>query len=166
MATNRGMVVSSLSDLSERIVGVVNRVWENYRASTDLYEFIKRGNREGITALYAVSHAYSDCMKRVGVQTRVELEQLWGQHYSDPQVRDAVEAVLEAEEKFAEFVARVEEELVPCENVSVSNDPAIVGQVLPKDLGLLDASSGQPTTLDAYWKESKFTLFVLVRHFG
>ena len=162
----RAALISSILWLSEKVESVVRQVEENFKVSSDLYHFMKLGNRNGITALFAVSHAYSDCMKRVGVQSRVELERLWAQHYSHADVRDAVEALLEAEEAFNEFVGKVERKLVPYEDVAITKRPATVGQLLPKELGLIDASSGQPTTLDMYWKDSKFTLFVLVRHFG
>ena len=164
--SSSAVFISSVSALSERIVSVVSQVREYFRASSDLYDFIKLSNRKGISALYAVSHAYSDCFKEVRVQTRVELEQLWGQLYSDPQVRDAVEALLRGEESFMELLTEVERELIPFENQSVTNDPAIVGQVLPRDLALLDVSSGQRSMIEEYWKGSKFTLFVVVRHFG
>lgn len=162
----RSVLISSVSTLSEKIECVVSQVRENFKASTDLYDFIKLGNRNGISALFAVSHAYSDCMKAMGVRTKAEMEQLWGKHYSDVLVRDTVEALLDGEESFTEFLAEVERELIPCEDESVTNDPAMVGQVLTKDLTLLDVSSGQHSTIDAYWKGTKFTLFVVVRHFG
>ena len=165
-AVVRSALVSSLSDLGEKITNIVSKVQDNFRASTDLYEFIRLGNKNGITALFGVSHAYSDCMKTLGVRTKAELEQLWKKCYREAEVRDAVEMVLEGEQAFAEFVAEVEKELIPYEDKSISKGPAMAGQVLPKDLGLFDATSGQPVTLDTYWKESKFTLFVLIRHFG
>lgn len=165
-ADGRAALISSILWLGEKIESVVRQVEENFNASSDLYHFMKLGNRNGITPLFAVSHAYSDCMKRVGVQSRVELERLWAQHYGHAEVRDAVETLLEAEEAFTELVGKVERKLVPYEDMAIANRPAIVGKLLPKELGLIDASSGQPTTLDTYWKDSKFTLFVLVRHFG
>jgi hypothetical protein len=162
----RSLLISSVSALSEKIESVVSRVRENFRASSDLYEFIKLGNKNGVTGLYAVSHGYSDCMKAVGVRTRAELEQLWRRYYSDEQVRDAVEALLEGEGAFTQFLEEVERELIPLEDKGATQSPAAVGKVLPEDLALLDVSSDRLTTLDTYWKDSKFTLFVVVRHFG
>lgn len=165
-SSSRALLISSVSALSERIVNVVGQVRKYYKTSSDLYAFIKLDNRRGVSALYAVSYAYSDCFKAVGVQTRAELEQLWSRHYSDPQVRDAVEVLLEGEESFTELLTEVERELIPCEEKSVANGPAAVGQLLPGDLTLLDVSSGQHSMIEEYWKGSKFTLFVVVRHFG
>lgn len=157
---------SSVSTLGEKIKSVVSHVRENFKASTDLYDFIKVSNRNGISVLYVVSHAYSDCMEAAGVRTKAELQQLCRQHYSDVKVKVAVETLLEGEKSFTEFLVEVERELIRLEDESVTNNPAMVGQVLPKNLTLLDVSTSQHSTIEAYWKGTKFTLFVVVRHFG
>ena len=163
------LLVSSLSTLQEKCTAVLQQARKNFQARKDLHHYLSFFNENGIGTLFGVSSAYADCMKTLGVRTKEEFEQLWKQHSSDPGVKEAVEGMLEGEKKFAEFVAEVDNEMgnTPYEDENgCSEDPAAVGQVLPKDLHLLDATSGQPVTLDTYWKESKFTLFILIRHFG
>ena len=163
------LLISSLSTLKEKFVSLLKQARKNFKAATNVHQYISWDNRhDGIATLFAISLAYSDCMKEVSVQTRAELEQLWGQHFDDPKVRDAVESVLEEEKHFTEFISEVDKELQkhPFEDEIGANDPAFVGQILKSDLGLLNAASNQPIMLDKYWKESKFTLFILVRHFG
>ncbi len=116
--------------------------------------------------LIAVVTGYIECMGKLGVRTRKELEKLWDVHYNEPGVEDAVKHLLQAENSFSEFVAEVENKLSSFEDKLTTNAAAQVGQVLPKDQSLIDIPSGKPITLEECWKGAKFTLFVLLRLFG
>lgn len=161
----RALLVSSLGALRDSIAKVVQQGRANYKASKDVHDYMRGGNDRGIGKLFGW-RPYTECMKRTAVQTRAELEQLWRRHYVHPEVRDAVDDLLEVEEDFAEFVNEVDKELSLYEDKIAYKDVAEMGQMLPKDLEVIEASSGQLATLESYWKGSKFTLFVVLRHFG
>ena len=144
MAADTSLLASSILTLKDSFGSVVRQAKHDFRGSPSVY----------------------DCMEKVGVKTKAELEQLWEQHSNDPQVRGVVKALLEAEEEFAEFIIEADKSLIPQEDVRVINDTAIAGKVLPKDLTLIDAVSGLPSPLESCWKGAKFTLFMLVRHHG
>lgn len=164
----QNLLVSCLSVLAEKIEKCVNLTREDFKASTDLYEFVMYSHdvNHGIMKLIAATPGYVECMQKLGVKTKAELEQLWAKHYGEPGVKEAVEKLLEAEKKYAEFIAEVESELSPNENKLTINDAAKEGEMLPKDHGLIEIPSGQPVTLESCWKGAKFTLFVLLRLFG
>ena len=109
--------------------------------------------------------SYVQCMKRLGVQTWAEVKQLWSKHYGEPEVKEAVDNLLEAEKKYAEFVAEVESIISPLEDKLTKKAPK-VGEMLQKDLSLIEIPSGQPKPLEESWKGAKFTLFVFLRLLG
>lgn len=158
------LLLSTLSTLSEKITAVVEQAKEDFKAAKDVYEFIKTENiSAGICKLF-IMPAYIECFKTLGVKTRKQMEQLWSKQYSDHKVRQAVEDLLENENSVEEFAAEVEKVLRSHEKKS--NPCAKVGQYLPKALSLIDAETGQESSLESYWKGSKYTWFVFLRHFG
>ena len=161
---DKSLLLSSLSTLSEKIASVVKQAKTDFNAASDVYDYIRTTNKSaGIRKLF-IMPLYIECFSSVGVKTRTELEQVWAKSYSDHQVREAVEELLENEENFCEFAMEVDKVLSLYEKKS--NPTAKVGQDLPKDLALTDAGTGQEMLLESYWKESKFTWFVFLRHFG
>lgn len=157
-------LLSAISNLSEKIASTVKQAREDFKAASDVYEFINTRNvAAGILKLF-IMPLYIECFKSVGVKTRAELEELWTKQYSDHDVREIVEELLENEDSVREFAVEVDRELILHEKKS--NPPAEVGQALPKDMALIDAETGQEMPLETYWKESKFTWFVFLRHFG
>lgn len=168
MATesSKELLLSALPALSAKVGSVVERVRELYSASSDVSEFMEVGQGRGLRHLFSVTPAYAQCMRKVGVKSRVELEGVWARHYGDPEVREAVDALMEEEDDFHQLVAQVEKKLSASEDEATTHPPASVGQLLPKDLQLTEASSGQNVPLGASWTGSKFTLYVLLRHFG
>lgn len=162
------VLVSSLTALAERIERVVQRTREDYETTTDFLEFLvyRKDPEKSILKLLDVMVAYIECMKSVGVKTKVEVEQLWTKHYSEPGVKTAVESLLQAEKHFTELTTEMESKLSPQEVKSVTGDPPKAGETFSIDSTLIAIPSSQQTTLEAYWKEAKYTLFVLLRLFG
>ena len=161
------LLVSSLSALTEKIQSTVEGAREAY-SQAELFEFLAYSHDAnwGVMKLFAVTPAYAECLKKLGLQSKAELEQLWEKHDGEPGVKDAVQKLLLAENSFTEFVDEVEGKLIPFENRLTTKEPVQVGQHLPKDHPLIDVSSGKSLTLEACWKEAKYTLFVLLRLFG
>ena len=162
-------LVSSLSALAEKIESTVKVTREDFKSTTDIYEFLRwdnHDNEHGIQKLGTATAGYVECMQKLGVKTKAELEQLWAKHYGEPGVKEAVEKLLAVEKNFSDFTEEVESQLRPLESKLTVKDPACVGAVLPKDQPLIDVSSGQPVTLESCWKGAKFTLFVFLRMLG
>ena len=160
----RNSLLSSILTLSEKIKGAVKQAREDFKAASDVYDFISTTNvTAGIRKLF-IMPLYIECFNSVGVKTRAELEKLWAKHYKVDKVREAVEELLEHEESMHEFAVEVDRELSRQEKKS--NPVAKVGQQLPRDLSLIDAETGLETRLDECWEGSKFTWFVFLRHFG
>lgn len=160
----KGLLLSAISSLSEKIAGAVKQAGEDFKTASDIYEFISTENvTAGIRKLFIMPF-YIECFNSLGVKTRAELEQLWAKHYNDHEVREAVEDVLKNEDSVREFAVEVDRELSLHEEKS--NPSAQIGQTLPKDLRLIDADTGEEMSLESFWEGSKFTWFVFLRHFG
>ena len=97
------------------------------------------------------------------VKTKAEL---WTKHYSELGVKTAVECLLEAEKHFTQLTNDIDEKVSLQEDKFTTNAPAQTGETLSKDCTLIAILSGQPTMLETYWKEAKYTLFVLLCLFG
>ena len=162
------LIVTSVLAVKEKLDSVVEQGKENFRAAVDVNEYIRMDNKShGIVLIFrTMMPAYAECMENLGVKTRSELEALWGKHYRNSHVRESVELLLDAEENHKEFIAMVDKELMEYEEKVAFKDTTVVGQELPKNIGLIDVVSGDRSLLETYWKESKFTLFILLRHFG
>lgn len=161
------LLAQSLSTLAKKIESAVERTREDYNKS-ELHHFLtySKDENHGILKLFAATPAYAECMRKFGVESKAELEELWGKHYEEPGVKDAVDTLLKAEDNFTKFVAEIDEKLSPLENKLTVNSVAQIGEDLPKEHPLIEIPSGQQTSLEACWKGAKFTLFVLLRLFG
>lgn len=162
----RSLLLSALSQLSGSVGRVVQEVREGYQACSDVDDFIRMGDGVRIGRLFAVVSSYAQCMETVGVRSRVELEKFWARHFVHPEVREAVETLLEEEDNFHQLVEEVDSRVSDIEDRLTTNPPASEGQLLPGNLELIESPSGQQTTLEESWKGSKSTLYVCIRHFG
>lgn len=163
--SEKSLLLSVISILSEKIAGAVNQAREDFKAAVDVHEFLDstKNVAAGIRQLF-IMPLYIECFVSMGVKTRAQLEKLWAKHYRDHKVRETVEELLDNEDSVRELAMEVDNVLSLHEQKS--NPAAKLGQVLPKDLILTDAETGQETPLETYWKGSKFTWFVFLRHFG
>lgn len=162
--SEKAHLLSAISSLNEKIASAVKQAREDFKAAPDVYEFMNTKNiAAGIRKLF-IMPLYIECFKSLKVKTRAELEQLWAKQYADSEVRETVEELLENEDSVREFAMEVDKELTLHEKKSSS--PAKVGQALPSDMMLTDAETGRDMPLETCWKESKFTWFVFLRHFG
>jgi hypothetical protein len=165
LVPEKAVLLSSLSTLSQKIASAVKQAKADFITVSDVYEFMSTRNKTtGIQKLFVIVSLYIECFQSVRVKTRTELEKLWAKYYDDQEVRGTVEELLDNEESVEKFAAEVDKELSNHE--SKSNPPAKIGQALPKSLVLTDVETGEETPLENYWKESKFTWFVFLRHFG
>ena len=130
-----------------------------------LEEYVSLANRNGICRMFRPMSAYVECMSGLGVKTRKGLEELWKGLFRDSEVQECVEELLSAEEGYEEFIAEVEKELQKKEKCTISS-AVTAGCQLPQDLSFTEAKSGELTSLQSCGKRSKFTLLVLMRHFG
>ena len=161
----RTQLVAALQTLERGLRQMVENTRKNFLALT-LDEFLGGDNRQSLLYSAYPVQLYVDCMVSVGVSSREELEQMWKEHYRHADVRDSVEEVLGAEEEYRSFMAEADEEVQRYEDSIALGSVATVGcQLPPRDLTLLEAASGRPVSLESIWTKSRFTLFVLQRHF-
>lgn len=165
------LLVSSLQALTKSFNNAVEGARKEFEASNDIYQFLKFERRESgiqkMSRLFTTAvYGCAQCMKKLGVCTRTEMEKLWEKHLGNPDVKEAVDTFMEAEKSWLEFVAEVDSKLSIEEDKLTTNTPASIGKQLPKDFCFIDASSGHPANLEVIWEESKYTLFMYVRHFG
>ena len=171
------ILATSLHNLSESFHSAVDSARIEFEASTDVYQFLKYEDQylkkeeptkiENMARLFAVAvYGQAECMKKLGVGTRAEMEKLWGEHLTNPDVSEAVDALLNAERSWLEFVDQVDQKLAIEEDKLTTSSPAHAGKQLPRDLCIFNASSGQQADLDSLCKASKYTLFMYVRNFG
>lgn len=138
----------------------------NHNGCPNVEEYVSLENTTGIKQIYQIMPAYAEAMKNVGVTKIKKLEELWGSKFADPLVRDSVEELLQVQEEMAEFLQEIETKLAKTDDAIVGDNALQVGNSLPTDLMVTEVPSGRPVRLEESWKESKYTLYVFMRHFG
>ena len=105
-------LVSSLQVLATLFTNAVEAARRELEASFDVYEFLKYRGKLKKSQLFTVAvYGTAECMKKLGVGTRAEMEELWGEHLGKPDVKEAVDALLKAEKSWLDFVEEVENKL-------------------------------------------------------
>ena len=162
------LLASSLAALTKAVQATEKRTREDFEvAELEYFLMYKNDDNHGILKLGAVVPAYADCMKAMGVATRVEVEQLWNKHYQEPKVKEAVKNLLKAEKNFTELVDEIEAKMSPSEDkLTINHASPPVAQQFPDLNSLIEIPSGQPVSLETYYKKAKFTLFVFLRLLG
>lgn len=161
------LLASSLSALAEKVVQKVEDCKDHLKTCPDLNEFLSVKNPSGIRQLFHIMPVYAEVMEKVGVRTKIQLEELWARRYVEEAVRDSVEQLLEAEEGMAEFIQDVDKQLDKEEDSILEKNLLLhVGDHFPEELVVTEVPSGQDVPLGESWKGSRYTLFVLMRHFG
>ena len=161
----RKRLLESLKKLADSVNKVVDESRAEYTdAGTRTFVDAPPGaKKRGIKILWSHVASYVDCFRANGVQKYSELEEVWKQHYGCQEVREVVEELLEAEERHRTFLEEVEKEFVSAQD---SRADLKTGDVISGGVELTDARSLDVRKLRSYWPKSKFTLFVLLRHFG
>ena len=159
------LLTSSLPRVTEKLGEVIEKTRHDLY-NQDIYKFMDKENDNGICQLYAMMPVYAKCLNDTQVSTRARLERLWVDYSDHPRVTEAVDKMFEAEDRFEDFVDEIERVLREREKEFAVKGSALAGQALPKDLPVITASTGTPSTLEECWSGSKYTLFVLLRHFG
>ena len=162
----RGVLISAVNKLAKDLHQVVEEGRRNFKSCADINDFVRsRGADEpyGLYAIYPVS-LYVECFLSVGVSTRKELEERWSRYFHDTQIRDSVEELLSADDAYNTLMEEIEGEMQRYEDQSAVPVLA-VGDCIPADLSLMEATSGEMTPLQTYCSKAKYTLFVLRKHF-
>ena len=162
----RDLVVSSVKKLAKDLQQVVEDGHKSLKAATNINDFVLSHGPDkphGLYAIYPVS-LYAECFRTTGVVTRKEVEETWSRHFYDSEVRECVEELLSAEEAYRSLIKEIEREMQRYEDATAV--PIVsVGDRLPEGLSLTEARSGEAVGLQNYCKKTKYTLFVLRKHF-
>ena len=159
------LVVTSFPRATRNICGVIEKARKDLREQ-DIYQYMDRDNKNGVSQLFTIVSIYADLFRDTNTGNRPKLEKLWRSCYDHPGCKECVDELLDAEEHYEDFVDEIEKALRVGEKAQTVRSSALAGHVLPKDLSLVMAATGKPSTLGTCWKDSKYTLFVLIRHFG
>ena len=162
----RETLVSSLGKLADAINRVVDETRAEYRSTAGDVEKFVGGPKRGIRNLWTHVGNYVECMQANGLTKYGDLEELWKRHYSRPEIRDAVEDVLEAEERHQELLQEVESKFIEAQDSMGAVKGWSMGDCVEGGLEVTDARSSEVKEIRTYWEGSKVTLFVLLRHFG
>lgn len=160
----RTQLVAALQTLERGLREMVEEARKSFLTLT-LDVFLGGDSRQSLLYTAYPVQLYVECMRSVGVSSREELEEAWKEHYRYADVRDSVEELFEAEDAYRSFMAEADEKLQRYEDSIALESVATVGCQLPRDLTLVEAGSGHPVVLENIWTKSRFTLFVLQRHF-
>ena len=167
------LIVPALQNLAGAFNNAVDAARKDLEGYADIFEFLKLEVEKPMNERRNVFHLFkcavfgqAEVMKKLQVSNQAELEKLWEEHLANPGVKQAVDALKDAEKKWLAFVEEVEEKLVPEEDKLTTNPPASVGQQLHNDLCVIYGLSGSPESLEAVCKGAKYTLFMYVRHLG
>ena len=161
-------LVSSLSKLVECMESVVQEGERDCRNANGIDDYIDLENPRGMKLMFKPMPVYAQCMIEHDVTTWKVFESIIKKHYKDDGVQELVEELILAEDSYKHFVEKREEELATIENENSFSESEIltVGQTIPKDLSLLEVQSGDLQPLSGYCEKTKYTLFILMRHYG
>ena len=162
----RATLISSLQQITESLETTVSDAKRNFQSSGEVQSYISLDNPSGIRRLFAPMTVYANAISSVKCKTWKEVEHCLSSHYRDADVCEAVEGLLSAEDAYKDFVVMVETELIKHEEQCAVENAITVGDPLPPDMTLTSATDGQPVTLRSHWESSKYTLLILMRHFG
>ena len=163
--SERGILLESLMKLSGAIDETVRKAREEYD-SLGPEKFVTAPRSRGIRNMWSHVGSYVGCLRGNGVSTYSQLEALWKRHYGDSEVREAVEALLESEDASHRFIDDVDKSFRAVDAGRRVEKKTAAGDSLLPNLSVVDGRSGEEARLEEYWKGSKVTLFVLLRHFG
>ena len=161
-------LVTSLSKLVESVESVVQEGERDCKDADSISDYIKLENPRGIKLMFKPMPVYAQCMLEHDVKTWKDFEGIVKRHYKDDGVQELIEELLSAEDSYEHFVKEREEELAVTEKENSFNETEIlaIGQTIPKEIALLEAQSGNSKPLTSYCEKAKFTLFILMRHYG
>ncbi len=161
-------LVTSLSKLVESVESIIQEGGRDCKAAGNISDYIKLENPRGIKLMFKPMPVYAQCMLEHDVKTWKDFEGIIKKYYKDDGVQELIEELLSAEDSFEHFIEIREKELAVAEKENSFSETEIltVGQTIPRDLALLEAQSGDSKPLTSYCEKSKFTLFVLMRHYG
>ena len=160
--------MESLLKLADAINKVVDETRSEFQAdvsggSHEEFEKFLDTPGKGIRRVWAHVASYEECLRTNSVGTYAELEKLWERQYGVQEVRDAVEDVLQAEDRHHALTKDVEREFVKLHS---ELDLKVEGDTVPGGLKVTDARCKKEQEIQSFWEGSKYTLFVLLRHFG
>ena len=162
----KATLISSMQQITESLETTISDAERNFQASGEVQSYISLDNPSGIRHLFAPMTVYAHAISSVQCKTWKEVEHCLSSHYRDADVCEAVEDLMSAEDSYKNFVAMVEAELIKHEDQCAVKNIITVGDPLPLDMALTSATDGQPVTLRSHWESSKYTLLILIRHFG
>ena len=161
----RSLLVSTLHQITECLESTVGESKDVFQATQDVHNYISLDNPKGIRQLFAPMAVYARALSTLGYRTWQEVEGCVSKHYRIEAVQQTVEDLLSAEESYKNLVSTVEIDLEKYETKQAYKKTITAGDFLPAEL-TLSLVDGSIPTLESYLKRSKFTLFILIRHFG
>ena len=162
----REEVLAAVSKLSASLKQMVEDGRANYKKSGDINDFVhSRGadHMHGLLTVYPVQ-LYADCFKTLGVETRASLESLWAQHCGHPDIQEAVEDLLGAEEGYREFIGELDQ-IMNAHEEEIALPVVSKGECLNADVSFVCGASGDTVSLNSLLEKSKYTLFILRKHY-
>ena len=164
----RQVLLSSFSKVVESLEDVVRQGERDCLDAGTVDNYMKLENPKGIKLMFKPMPVYAECMSKHVVTTWKDFEGVVSKHYKDDGVQDLVEELLAAEESYERFIKKREEELVTVEKDTsfCSDDLLTVGKQIPTDLALMEVHSGESKPIVDHCSKAKYTLFILMRHYG
>ena len=169
------LLVSCLKKITASLEETISNGRDTFSDTGDVEKFISLDNPLGIRRLFTPMPVYAQAMSDMGLKSWNEMEQCLAKHYNNEDVCESTENLFSAQDEYKDFVSaveedlgKVEEDLGKVEEESSFKDILSVGDQVPNDLSLTLATVGEhePVQLASFWKKTRVTLFILIRHFG
>ncbi len=161
----RTLLLSCLGRVTERLQSTIRESRNTFAAAQNVQDYIALDNPKGIRRLFAPMTVYAEALSTLGYRRWKEVEECISRHYRNEAIQETTEDLLSLEESYENFVSTVERDLVKHEAKQAYEKTISVGDSLPGHL-TLSLVDGSTATIESYWKRSKFTLLILIRHFG
>ena len=156
----RETLLRALRALADGLGKKVDDSRKYYKSCGGINDFL---TVNGLKLIFPVG-LYVECFKTVGVRHRSELEALWTSLYSDPTVSECVENLLAAEDHWTGLIAELDREMEAHEERTAL--PIVqAGEQFPLDISLVETRSGDTIQLKNCLEKSKYTMFILRKHY-
>ncbi|GFO25969.1 selenoprotein l [Plakobranchus ocellatus] len=147
-------VKALLSDITDHCENIIAN------AKTCVQGDVEKFVSKDISKLFQLVGVYKNAFQRLKVNSKRELEEIVSHFFRCDEIREKFDYLLDSEQAWDDFLQEVDSQLVVSDT-----KPLVEGEPGPNDTSVVDARTGQTTTLEEFLGSGPLVL-VLLRHFA
>lgn len=151
-------IVSSLKELIDEEEQLIRYSRDILREENGFSVFVD----DKIKKLFSLAFVYKNIFQKHDVKTKEEFERLIRKYFRHSDVRDLHDELVDTEEEWDSILKDLDQRMGALSNGKVLS----IGDKAPAETELVDARSGQSTTIEQFLSRGKHIVLVLLRHFA